>query len=295
MHPTKFTSKPSRKKPHPQSNYGLSEAAYISTTIAASKWEGSLRSLSDELAKGRTLSSLYIGKKRKISDWRGQQIYGVDIDHADQIPCPIECINQYSEEKLGCKPAIVHHSFSSTPTSPRLRLFYRTSEIVKDSELSLGILERLRKEWNADPVCVDLVRLFYGTHPDGVISVDEDSIIPKTLFLEAKQIREDHQQKIKEQLQKLKNTKVSGYYDSVQLQRTLNFAFSDPVTFKGSGYQTVFNCTLMCYERGWGSDEIIQHFQRLQDNNHSIWRNWKHSLTTIVYNAIMWKSKTSTK
>ena len=283
LHPHKFSKKPSQSESFPGTF--LSEAALVSSTIPKYKWEGDLEDFARAMEEGRTWSSIFREKRRK-SDWIKQQLLGVDID--GNLPCTVDEIPEFSEEKINCRPFLVHHTMSSTYENPKLRVIYKTNKVIDNSGLVEGCLEYLRRVFQADPAVVDVSRLFYGGLAGSVTHLSDDSITDEVLG-EAQEVLEGIKQKQEETIRKLQQRKQSGFVNYSDVDRMLAYAFRDPVKFAGSGYMTIFKVALYCYDNGIEVNECIAMMEKMRLGHKRTWNNSRHDIAKVVLDAIEWK------
>ena len=78
-------------------------------------------------------------------------------------------------ESLGVQFNILHHSFSSTPDFPKYRGIVFLESEVTDLQKAKLYATGLAYGLNGDKSCVDVARLYFGSLPDCVVHLDNDS------------------------------------------------------------------------------------------------------------------------
>lgn len=118
---------------------------------------------------------------RKKSDWKKQQLFGLDFDHDTTIE---EKYNRAIE--LGIKPCFMYTTFSHSEQEHKFRMVFCNDTVIEDADFRdklqatlMGIME------GADPVCFNRDRLFYGgkgqvvLHPDYGSRINAETVINK--------------------------------------------------------------------------------------------------------------------
>ncbi len=138
------------------------------------------KKLARAISRGQTWSPFVY---HVCPDWRRRrrveglfsscQVLGVDFDNGDSVE---DIVTQSSQ--LGITFNILHHSFSSTPEHPKLRgIIFLQDEIVDldtAKMLSIGLTYSL----GGDRSCVDTARMYYGSHQECVIQLDDEITTP---------------------------------------------------------------------------------------------------------------------
>jgi hypothetical protein len=151
------------------------EARVLGARLGTDTREVDVKGLAKVIVQGQTWSPYVFNV---CPDWRRRrrveglfsscQVMGVDYDNGDSIEEVIA-----TAEQMGVHFNILHHSFSSTPEHPKLRgiifLDEEITDLTKAKVLSTGLTYAL----GGDKVCVDVARIYYGSHANSVIRFDD--------------------------------------------------------------------------------------------------------------------------
>lgn len=189
-----------------------------------------IKDLSDALVHGASFRPGVLYGRSK-NDWKEQQLYGLDFDHNTTIE------EKYNKAMmLGIKPCFMYTTFSHSEEEHKFRMVFCNNKVITDGNYRdklqatlMGIME------DADPVCRNRDRLFYGgkgqvvLHPDFDARINAESIIEKYWKEEYRQFIPDEKSKkkkdstaagIKNKDRKSKNIIV--YEDNTDAISTLN-------------------------------------------------------------------------
>ena len=189
-----------------------------------------IKDLSDALVHGASFRPGVLYGRSK-NDWKEQQLYGLDFDHNTTIE------EKYNKAMmLGIKPCFMYTTFSHSEEEHKFRMVFCNNKVITDGNYRdklqatlMGIME------DADPVCRNRGRLFYGgkgqvvLHPDFDARINAESIIEKYWKEEYRQFIPDEKSKkkkdstaagIKNKDRKSKNLIV--YEDNTDAISTLN-------------------------------------------------------------------------
>lgn len=139
-----------------------------------------IRDLADALVHGASFRpGVLFGRKK--SDWKKQQLFGLDFDHDTTIE------EKYNKAiALGIKPCFMYTTFSHSEQEHKFRMVFCNDTVIEDADLRdklqatlMGIMK------DADPVCFNRDRLFYGgkgqvvLHPDYNSRINVETVIDK--------------------------------------------------------------------------------------------------------------------
>jgi hypothetical protein len=105
------------------------------------------------------------------------QVLGVDFDSGDSVDDIMT-----RAEQLGVKFNILHHSFSSTAEHPKLRGIVFLEEVVENIETAKLLATGLAYALDGDKSCIDVARMYYGSTPESLIHLDNDTVTPIELL-----------------------------------------------------------------------------------------------------------------
>lgn len=139
-----------------------------------------IKDLSDALVHGASFRPGVLYGRSK-NDWKEQQLFGLDFDHNTTIE------EKYNKAiMLGINPCFMYTTFSHSEEEHKFRMVFCNDKVITDGNYRdklqatlMGIME------DADPVCRNRDRLFYGgkgqvvLHPDFDIRINAESIIEK--------------------------------------------------------------------------------------------------------------------
>lgn len=153
------------------------EARVLGARLGTDTSEVTPKQLARAIARGQTWSPFVFGI---CPDWRRRrrveglfascQVLGVDYDAGDSVG---EVVAQAAQ--LGITFNILHHSFSSTPEHPKLRGIIFLEDEVTDLETAKLLATGLTYSLGGDRACVDTARMYYGSSPDSIIHLDNES------------------------------------------------------------------------------------------------------------------------
>lgn len=156
------------------------EVRVLGARLGTETAEVSPKSLARAVMRGQTWSPFVFSA---CPDWRRRrrieslfascQVLGIDYDAGDSVE---EVIAQ--AEQLGIHFNILHHSFSSTPEHPKLRgIIFLESEIT-DLDTAKLLATALAHALDGDRACVDIARMYFGSHPDCIVHLDNETRTP---------------------------------------------------------------------------------------------------------------------
>ena len=119
-----------------------------------------------EIEQGKSFSPGILEGGLGASNWKEQQIFGVDIDNNDEtlpILTPKEAMKICKDN--GVLPALCYKTFSSSKEKPKFRLMFKLNEPVKDEGRRLIVASSLVALFpQADRSCINADRIFFGTN-----------------------------------------------------------------------------------------------------------------------------------
>lgn len=138
------------------------------------------KSLARFISRGQTWSPFVFQtcpqwkRPRRVEGlFKSCQVFALDFDNNERIDQIVGMANDF-----GFEFNIIHHSFSSTKAHQKLRaIAFMDSEVEcfdKARLLSTG----LAYGFEADTQCIDVARLYFGSKPDSIITVNNDSVVP---------------------------------------------------------------------------------------------------------------------
>lgn len=139
-----------------------------------------IKDLSDALVHGASFRPGVLYGRSK-NDWKEQQLYGLDFDHNTTIE------EKYNKAiMLGIKPCFMYTTFSHSEEEHKFRMVFCNDKVITDGNYRdklqatlMGVME------DADPVCRNRDRLFFGgkghtvLYPDYDTRINAESIIEK--------------------------------------------------------------------------------------------------------------------
>lgn len=146
---------------------------------------------------------------RKASDWKQQQLFGLDFDHNATIE------EKYSKAlSLGLTPCFLYTTFSHTENEHKFRMIFCSDSIIKDGDYRdklqatlMGVID------DVDVVCKNRDRLFYGGKGKKVLypaydsRINAETVIEKYWDAEYEQYIPTTKQKSKSKLSSCKRDK----------------------------------------------------------------------------------------
>ncbi len=141
-----------------------------------------------EIEQGKSFSPGILEGGLGASNWKEQQIFGVDIDNNGEtlpILTPKEAMKICQDN--GVLPALCYKTFSDTEVKPKFRFMFKLNEPLKDKSKRLLVASTLVALFpQADKSCVNADRIFFGTNRKVKI-LDKTISFDKILELSAKQ------------------------------------------------------------------------------------------------------------
>lgn len=180
-----FSQKPSREltvwNNYLQAN--ISEIAAISSRISRYPTTVDISKLAKSIASGRTWSPFIFrkcpikGYPRRIQIlFESMQCVALDFDHLPEHINTKEDFDKYINECSGeLIVNISHTSFSHVDrTNPRFRAIIGFDEPITNINEAKKLIVLIHNHFNsvADSACTDLARLFFGSTPDSIISIN---------------------------------------------------------------------------------------------------------------------------
>lgn len=155
-----------------------SEVRVLGVRLGRDVAEVNPKQLAKAIIQGRTWSPFVFGecpdwkKRRRIETlFQSCQVLGIDYDAGDSAE---EILTQ--AEQLNIKFNIFHHSFSSAEDHPKFRGVIFLDEKITDLQTAKLYSTALAYGLGGDTVCIDVARLYFGSKPDSVIHLDNDSL-----------------------------------------------------------------------------------------------------------------------
>lgn len=157
-----------------------SQAKYLTT-----------KELATGIEQGKSFSLGILDGGLGASNWKEQQIFGVDIDNNEKnlpILTPKEAIQICKDNEI--LPMLCYKTFSNSEEKPKYRLLFKLNESVKDENKRLLIASTLVALFpQADKSCVNADRIFFGTNKkvkildkivsfDKILELSEKTIVP---------------------------------------------------------------------------------------------------------------------
>ena len=148
-----------------------------------------MEELATEIGQGKSFSPGILEGGLGASNWKEQQIFGVDIDNNDEtlpILTPKEAMKICKNN--GVLPALCYKTFSSSKEKPKFRLMFKLNEPVKDEGKRLIVASTLVTLFpQAYKSCVNADRIFFGTNKKVAI-LNKTVSFDKILEVSGKQI-----------------------------------------------------------------------------------------------------------
>lgn len=173
-----FSSIRHKEKPRENRDEGYYEVSSIQKSLKPT--DITIKDLAEALVHGASFRPgvLY---GRKISDWKQQQLFGLDFDHNSTIE------GKYQKAiSLGIVPCFMYTTFSHSEEEHKFRMVFCNDAVITNGEFRdklqatlMGIME------DADSVCFNKDRLFYGGKGQVVLQsnyearINAESIIEK--------------------------------------------------------------------------------------------------------------------
>ena len=148
-----------------------------------------INELATEIEQGKSFSPGILESGLGASNWKEQQIFGVDIDNNDEtlpILTPKEAMKICKDN--GVLPALCYKTFSNTADKPKFRIMFKLNEPIKHDNRRLLIASTLVALFpQADKSCVNADRIFFGTNKK-VKTLNKTVSFDKILELGSKQV-----------------------------------------------------------------------------------------------------------
>lgn len=146
---------------------------------------------------------------RKASDWKQQQLFGLDFDHNVTIE------EKYSKAlSLGLTPCFLYTTFSHTENEHKFRMIFCSDSVMKDGDYRDKLQATLMGViGDVDVVCKNRDRLFYGGKGKRVLypaydsRINAETVIEKYWDAEYEQYIPTSKQKSKSKLSSCKRDK----------------------------------------------------------------------------------------
>lgn len=146
---------------------------------------------------------------RKASDWKQQQLFGLDFDHNVTIE------EKYSKAlSLGLTPCFLYTTFSHTENEHKFRMIFCSDSVIKDGDYRDKLQATLMGViGDVDVVCKNRDRLFYGGKGKRVLypaydsRINAETVIEKYWDAEYEQYIPTTKQKSKSKLSSCKRDK----------------------------------------------------------------------------------------
>ena len=143
------------------------------------------KSLARFISRGQTWSPFVFKecpqwkRPRRIEAlFKSCQVMALDFDNGESVEDIVE-----QAKDLGINFNIIHHSFSSTPEYPKLRGIMFLNEEVDCFEKARLYSAALTSFFEgSDKQCIDVARLYFGSTPNSIVSVDSESVVDISLL-----------------------------------------------------------------------------------------------------------------
>lgn len=273
------------------------EAGLISKYIGEKFVQISEEQFVHAIGQGKTWSAKFNGN-RNANNWLGQQLFAADIDEgvhtvkSVEAICDLECID----------PLAIHESFSSRPEHPKLRVIFRTKELISDVQLALQIQMKLAQLFGGDSAVCDIARIYYGTNKpiayidkDAVLDIEALRPLPPIGIKSAEHGALDAGRLSKialaEQMKIMRAASVGRRKLIVNILKERQQSIE--TLGEGSGYQSVWKAAARLGQ----FEELIDAFiyQAITDwvTGCPVYKDWQHmdKLDNIIYTGIKWGRK----
>lgn len=142
------------------------------------------KQLAKAIMRGQTWSPYVFGvcpdwrRRRRIEQlFASCQVLGVDYDGGESLE---DIIARAKSHNIHFN--IIHHSFSSTPDHPKFRGILFLDEVIDDIEKAKLLSTAVAHGLNGDKACVDVARLYFGSTPDSIVHLDNESTTPLSVL-----------------------------------------------------------------------------------------------------------------
>lgn len=267
------------------------------------------KSLARFISRGQTWSPFVFDvcpnwkRPRRVEGlFKSCQVFAIDFDDGEST----EQIKKKAED-LGLKFSILHHSFSSTPEHPKHRGIIFTEKEITDFETAKKISTGLAYAFDGDKQCIDVARLYFGSTPNSIISV-EPGYFAKIADLEkiAKEVNaEQYLTKSERNVSKPEGSEWGDAKAQRQILAGLTMSkrnyvkkkalgiLKDVETFdgtKGSRYECVWRSAsrLARMPELVGSAVYQWMMESIEKNPH--FTDWDWDASNVVMSAIQWSS-----
>jgi hypothetical protein len=283
------------------------QAKVIGARLGSHIQEVGPKDLARHIAMGKTWSPFTFkecpdwGRPRRLEGLFDQcQVLAVDFDNGDSVE---EVIGK--ARSFGLEFTLVHHSFSSTPDHPKLRgVFFLDQPIVKFDEardLSAGLAYLL----GGDRQCVDVARMYYGSTPESIVSLNQDQVlkiadlkkvtkgveIPKTKIVQLNKSKEDDDSWGDMEAQRASWSRLSKSQRAFVLAK-LNGVRRDINEFQGQEGRSRYECVWRNTSRLARMPELLGStvYDLVMDcvSNNAYFNDWDKSPDTVIRSAIEW-------
>jgi hypothetical protein len=286
-----------------------SEVRVIGARLGSEVEKVTPKSLARAVSRGQTWSPFVFNEcpqwkrpRRVEALFKSCQVFALDFDNGESV--------QGIEKKatdLGLKFNIIHHSFSSTPEHNKLRGILFVEKEIVDFDKARLYSTALAHAFEGDTQCIDVARLYFGSIPDSVVSVDSDSLvevdilerIAKDLDAEKFLVKGERNVSKPDSTEwgdaKIQRSLLAGLSASKRayVKRKVLGILKDVETFdgaKGSRYECVWRNTsrLARMPEVVGSAVYQWMIESVEKNKY--FADWDWDAKSVVMNAIEWSS-----
>lgn len=152
------------------------QARVIGARLGSIIQDVSPKDLARHISMGRTWSPFTF---RDCPDWKRPrrleglfdqcQVLGVDFDDGQSVEDVVA-----NARNFNLTYTLIHHSFSSTPSHPKLRGVIFLDQPLDDFDRARMLSTGLAYLLNGDKSCIDVARMFYGSTSKSVVSLQPD-------------------------------------------------------------------------------------------------------------------------
>ena len=196
----------------------------------------------------------------KASNWKGQNLFCVDIDNAMDGTMLTEKDLLKICDNFGIKPLLIYPTFSHTTECPKYRLLFHCGEIITEENKRKSIIETIVRLFpQADPVCTNADRIFLGTNKK-VCYTDENATFSFEDIIRINGELPPAIKSVDKVTDKASNDNNNLLYAEIKKYDfyTLLEMECDGITHQGSNYTMFYKCPL-CK----GHDDLVLY----HDNN----------------------------
>ena len=263
------------------------DAGLICSRLATKETDVSLSELAEAIKKGKTwCPATYSDGIKKARNWVQQQVFCADIDNNNLSP------EEILDKCSILKPAIIHHSFSSTPENRKYRVIFVFDKATTEAPLALAILKCIQVTLQCDPCVRDLARLFYAGKSDCIAYYDELAINSLNDFDFDKWLQKESSDNEYVTLSPLEkpNAKKAG---TRKAKFAVNLVVAKMWDESLPRYMRVWHSARILAQTGcFTSEQIRSRIKMLQKRN-TDFADWDKSADDIIDNAIGWSIKTA--